>query len=168
MHRRAVLRSLSAGVVAAAGGCIANGRVAMDKSESVNIEPMDGWWTELPDVKGSGALSFTVRANQKFDVYYFQTEQNFTHYKNYLYKDDDSKTPSGHQKISRAAVPKGDSDKYEVKVPDDGGRESIDTEGTHFFVVDHSNYGQGVRVEKFEEPLDAFVDLKVINKTSPI
>jgi len=168
MHRRAVLKSLSVGVVAATGGCVAGGRVAMDKSESVTVEPKDGWWSKLPDVNGDGALSFTVRADQRFDVYYFQSEEAFTSYKTYLYKDDDSEMPSGHDEISQAAVPKSDSDKYEVQVPDDGGRKSIDTEGAHFFVVDHSNYGDGIRIEEFGEPLDAFVDLKLVEKTSPI
>ena len=168
MHRRAVLKSLSVGLVAATGGCIANGRVAMDKSQSVTVEPEDGWWSELPDVGGNGALSFTVRADQQFDVYYFQGESPLNSYKNYLYKDDDSKMPDGHDDISQAAVPKSGSDEYEVKVPNDGGRESIDTEGTHFFVIDHSNYGKGVRVEEFGEPLDAFVDLKIIEQTSVI
>jgi hypothetical protein len=168
MHRRAVLKSLSVGVVAATGGCIGSGRVAMDKSESVTVEPKDGWWAELPDVKGNGALSFTVRADQRFDVYYFQSEEAFSSYKTYLYKGDDSEMPSGHDEISQAAVPKSSGEKYEVKVPNDGGRENIETEGTHFFVVDHSNYGDGFRVEEFGDPLDAFVDLKVIEKTSPI
>jgi hypothetical protein len=168
MHRRAVLKSLSAGVVAATGGCVASGRVAMEESQSVTVEPQDGWWEELPDIAGDGALSFTIRADQRFDVYYFQSKSAFDHYKNYLYKDDDSKTPSGHDEISQAAVPKADSEKFEVKVPDDGGRQSIDTEGTHFLVVDHSNYGDGIRVEEFGDSLSAFVDLKVIENTSPI
>jgi hypothetical protein len=168
MHRRAALKTLSVGLVAATGGCVANGRVVMDKSQSVTVEPEDGWWSELPDVGEDGALSVTVRADQRFDVYYFQSEDTFTSYKNYLYKGDDSNTPSGHDEISQAAVPKSGSDKYEVKVPNDGARKSIDTEGKHFFVVDHSNYGDGVRVEEFGEPLDAFVDLKVIKQTSPI
>jgi hypothetical protein len=168
MHRRAVLRALSLGVVAAMGGCIANGRIAMDKSEGVTVEPQDGWWSELPSVGGDGALSFTVRADQRFDVYYFQSESAFNSYKNYLYKGDDSEMPSGHDDISQASVPKSGGEKYEVKVPNNGGRESIDTEGTHYFVVDHSNYGSGVRVKEFGEPLDAFVDLKVIEQNSPI
>lgn len=168
MYRRAVLKSLSLGAVTATGGCIANGRVAMDKSQSVTVEPSEGWWSELPDVKGDGALSFTVRADQRFDIYYFQNQSAFNSYKQYLYKDDDSEMPSGHDEISQAAVPKNGSDKYEVKVPNDGGRKSIDTEGKHFFVVDHSNYGDGIRVEEFGDPLDAFVDLKVIEQTSLI
>jgi hypothetical protein len=166
MHRRAVLRSLGVGVVAAAGGCVADGRVVMDESTSTTVDPQDGWWTELPDVEGNGALSFTVRADQRFDVYYFQSGDSLTSYKNYLYRDDDSEMPSGHDRISQASVPKSNSEKYEVKVPNEGGRESIETEGTHFLVVDHSNYGKGVRVEEFGEPLDAFVDLKVIEKSS--
>jgi hypothetical protein len=168
MERRAVLRSLGVGVVAATGGCIANGRVMLDESVSTTVEAQEGWWKKLPDVEGDGALSFTVRADQRFDVYYFQNEGAFDSYKNYLYRGNDSRMPGGHDEISQASVPRSDSDKYEVKVPDDGGRRGIDTEGAHYLVVDHSNYGRGVRVEEFGEPLDAFVDLKVIDETSLI
>jgi len=168
MERRAVLRSLGVGVVAATGGCVANGRVAVDESKSVTIEPTKGWWMELPDVQGDGALSYTVRADQQFDVYYFQREASLTHYKNYLYKGDDSKMPGGHEKLSQAAIPDEDSGKFEVEVPEDGGRRSIDTEGSHYFVVDHSNYGRGVRVESSQDRLNAFVDLKLYENTSII
>ncbi|WP_340098026.1 hypothetical protein [Salinibaculum salinum] len=168
MYRRAVLRTMGAGVVAATSGCVANGRVAVDLSESVTVEPTEGWWTELPDVDGDGALSFTVRADQLFDVYYFQREDSLTHYKNYLYKDDESEMPGGHDEISQAAIPNDDESKYEVNVPEDGGRRSIDTEGSHYFVVDHSNYGMGARVEASQDRLNAFVDLKLYENTSII
>jgi hypothetical protein len=168
MNRRAALRTMGIGIVAATAGCVANGRVAVDESTSIRVEPTKGWWLELPDVKGDGALSYTVRANQQFDVYYFQSEQSLTHYKNYLYKGDDSTMPDGHEDFSQAAIPDGDSGKFEVEVPEDGGRKSIDTEGSHYFVVDHSNYGRGVRVESSQDQLDAFVDLKLYENTSII
>ncbi len=168
MQRRAVLRSIGVGVVAVSGGCVANGRVAVDMSESVTVEPAEGWWTELPDVDGDGALSFTVRANQMFDIYYFQQEDSLTKYKNYLYKDDDSEMPGGHEEISQASIPTDDESKYEVKIPGDGGRKSIDTEGSHYFVVDHSNYEMGARVESSQDRLNAFIDLKLYENTSVI
>jgi len=185
MERREFLSAVGAGVAVAASGCIGDGRVLMDKSESVTVEPLDGWWEKLPGVGGDGALSVTVRADQKFQIYYFTSQGPFEQYTEYVGDDRGAATrragtasatptthrqgsmPSGHGDISQAAVPVEDGTKYEVQVPDDGGRKSIDTEGDHYFVVDHSNYGM-VPVDQFQEPLDAFVDLKVIESTSPL
>lgn len=185
MERRRFLSTVGTGVVVAASGCIGDGRVLMDKSESVTVKPLDGWWEKLPEVGGDGALSVTVRADQKFQVFYFTSKGPLEQYTEYVGDDRGTETrregtasatatarrqgsmPSGHGDISQAAVPVEDSNKYEVQVPDDGGRKSIDTDGNHYFVVDHSNYGM-VPVEQFQEPLDAFVDLKVIESTSPL
>lgn len=187
MDRRTYLSSLSAGTVAAVAGCVADGRVALEISEGVTVDPLNGWSKKLPDVEGDGALSLTIRADQRFDIYYFTSDDTFEQYKNYVYQREattpegegtatatanataantPSSMPSGHDDVSQAAVPKSDSEKYEVQVPDDGGRKSIETTGAHYFVVDHSNYGNGVRVDRFGDPLDAFIDLKVIDKRS--
>lgn len=168
MDRRGFLTSVSAGLVGATSGCVADGRVVMEKSENVMIDAQKGWWEELPDVEGNGALSFSIRANKRFDVYYFTTEEAFNSYKAYVYNDDSSAMPRGHEDISQAAVPKEGTDEYEVKVPSGDGRKSIDTKGSHYLVVDHSNYGDGIQVDEYGDPLEAFVDLKVIDEDSLI
>ncbi len=198
MRRRAFLASLGAGVAATTGGCVADGRVAREIAKEVRIEPLTAWWEELPSVGGNGALSLTVRADQQFDVYYFTDKSTFSQYRLYIYNraqtdgattndttaestgnttttggnttaaTSDSSMPAGHDDISQAAVPKGDSDKYEVQVPDDGGRRSIETEGAHYLAIDHSNYGAGVEVKRFQDPLSPFIDLKVIDEESII
>lgn len=201
MNRRAFLSSLGVGTVAVTSGCVADGRVALDVSEEVTVEPLDGWWEELPDVEGNGALSLDIRADQRFDVYYFTSKAEFNRYKIYVYNTapadapttDETATngtatngtatqttdnattdrrgtsvPTGHEEVSQAAVPRGGGDKYEVQVPNDGGRKSVETEGEHYLVVDHSNYGSGVQVERFQDPLRPFVDLKVIDEDSII
>ncbi|MFC7133522.1 MULTISPECIES: twin-arginine translocation signal domain-containing protein [Salinibaculum] len=165
MDRRSFL-SAAAGVVAATSGCIGDGRVVLDRQKSVTIQPGMGWWAKLPDVGGNGALSFTVRAEQPFDVYYFTGADSFGHYETYVTGGDPPRMPPGHRTLSQAAVER--DGEFGVQVPRDGGRESIDTEGEHYFAVDHSNYGAGVPVEQYGDPLQAFVDLKVIEEQSPL
>jgi len=199
MRRRAFLASFGAGVAATTGGCVADGRVALEITKEMTIKPLTAWWEELPNVGGNGALSLTARADQQFDVYYFTEEAAFSQYRLYIYNraqtdgattngttaestenttttggnttaatTGDSSMPAGHDDISQAAVPKGDSDKYEVQIPDDGGRKTIETEGAHYLAIDHSNYGAGVEVERFQDPLSPFIDLKVIDEESII
>jgi len=59
-----------------------------------------------------------------------------------------------------------DSGLYEATTADGGNRESVETAGPYYFAVDHSNYRMETRVEEFDDPLTAFVDLKVIRKRS--
>jgi hypothetical protein len=165
MNRRSVL-SLLAGATLGTGGCITGGRVAMERNTTVTIQPERGWWASLPDVGGNGALSVTIRAEQPFDVYYFTSQETFDHYRTYVQGGEPEATPRGHRDISQAALSRGEE--YGVKIPADGGRKGIDTSGEHFFVVDHSNYGTGVPVERYGDPLQAFVDLRVIDKGSPL
>ncbi len=166
MNRRSFLSTLAAGSVVATGGCIGGGRVVLERNKTVSVQPGMGWWVKLPSVGGNGALSFVTRASQPFDVYYFTDATGFEHYETYVKGGEPAEMPPGHKKLSQAAVER-DGD-YGVKEPEDGGRYSISTEGDHYFVVDHSNYGSGVPVDEYGEALSVFVDLKVIKEQSPI
>jgi hypothetical protein len=167
MNRRTVLATAAAVCAAGSGGCVAGGRVVHDIQEEVAVGPGRAKVYEITDVDGSGAVSYTVRADQRFDVYYFPGESAFTHYEQYLAGETPSEMPSGHGTLSTRAVPTADGG-YEAAVPDGGGREPVSVESTHYFVVDHTNYGDGVRVEETDERLSAFVNLTAYNKMLPI
>ena len=166
MDRRSFLSSLVGGAVVGVSGCVGGGRVVLERNRTVTIQPEMGWWAKLPSVGGNGALSFTVRAEQPFDVYYFTSPDSFTYYETYVKGGDPEQMPPGHRRLSQAAVER--DGEYGVKEPTDGGRRNISTEGDHYFVVDHSNYGAGVPVDEYGRELNAFVDLKVIKEQSPI
>lgn len=132
------------------------------------IEAGRGWAYEITDVDGNGAISYTVRADRQFDIYYFTSAGDYGQYRSFVGGDEPDQMPSGHSRLTRAAVHNEDRDLYEAKMPADGGRKSISVEETHYFVVDHSNYGMGVPVEDHAEPLDAFVDLTAYDERLPI
>jgi len=163
-----MLATLSAGVVVGLGGCVAGGRVVHEKQKSVTVPPHRGWVTEITDVDGKGAVSYTVRAEQRFDVYYFTARADYERYDTFVGGDTPEEMPSGHSELSQGAVRNEERELFEVKVPDDGGRKNITAESTHYFVVDHSNYGMGVPVADQADPLSAFVDLTAYNNTAPI
>lgn len=166
MERRSFLATVLAGSVGATAGCIGGGRVELEINKSLTaINPEMGWWKKLPDVEGNGALDFLVRAERPFEVFYFPSEDAFSHYETYVKGGTPSKKPRGDRDISRVATEH--DGKYVAEVPKDGSRKSIDTEGTHYFVVDHSNYGL-VPVDQYGKNLDPFVNLKVIKEQSPI
>lgn len=168
MNRRTVLATVAVGTTGGLTGCIAGGRVVHDEKRSVMIEAGKGWSFEITGVDGKGAVSYSVRANRQFDVYYFTSPEAYDRYQAFLSGEEPSKTPRGHSEFSRAAVQAEEGDHFEATVPEDGGRKSVTIENTHYFVVDHSSYGMGVPVEKGTDPLDAVVDLTVYKKTMPI
>lgn len=168
MDRRTFLAVATLGSAVGTAGCVAGGRVVQEQQRSILVEPGRGWTNEISEVDGDGELSYTVRAGQRFDVYYFTSTEAYDHYRAFLSGEDPPETPDGHGDFSRAAVHNDDRDLYEAKVPSDGGRAPISVEDTHYFVVDYSNYGMGVPVEERADPLDAFVDLVVFENTLPI
>lgn len=166
MNRRSFLVSAATGAAVGTAGCVSRGRVVLKRTRTVTVEPEMGWWVELPDVSGNGALFINIRAAQPFDVYYFTDSETFDRYRTYVGGDEPDSMPSGHPEISQTAIKRGHE--YGVTEPEEGNRRSISTEGEHYFVVDHSNYGMGVPVDTHGDPLNAFVDLKIIDEWLPI
>jgi hypothetical protein len=166
MRRRAFLQS--AGIAASVGtaGCLGlGGEAIVTIQESIRVEPGSGWVEEIPDISDTGgAVSYTVRSSdRRFDVYFFVGEDEYEHYEAYVRDDDPQETPPGHEEFSKAAVPKTDAEEtFEVATKDGGAREPLDAAGPYYFVVDHSSYRMENRVEEFDEPLAAFVDLEVV------
>jgi len=169
MDRRSVLRTVGAGFLTLGAGCLGGGgEVIVSVQKDVTVNPGDAWIeTEIPDLSESGgAIEYIVRAETPFDVYFFDDEDDFAQYDAYIKGHEPDQTPAGQAKFSQTALPKDDSSLYEATTTDGGARQSVDAAGPYYFAVDHSNYRMETRVEEFDDPLTAFVDLKVIRKRS--
>ncbi|WP_276273108.1 hypothetical protein [Haloarcula litorea] len=171
MRRRAVLRSLGAGVAALGSGCVGGaGEVIVSVQRDVTVEPGRAWTREdIPDLSASGGgIEYIVRADEPFDVYFFADEDAFERYDAYIKGREPDETPAGHPEFSQTALPKDGSDLYEATTSDGGARESVEATGPYYFAVDHSSYRMETRVDEYDEPLTAFVDLKVVRRRSPV
>jgi len=169
VNRRAVLQAVGTGLVAAGSGCLGGGgEVIVNVQRNVTVKPGNAWMeTEIPDLSDSGgAIEYIVKAEKPFDVYFFTNESDFEQYDAYIKGGDPEETPPGNSDFSQAAVPKEGSDIYEATTDNGGNRQSIENSGPYYFAVDYSSYRMENRVEKFDEPLSVFVDLKVIRKRS--
>jgi hypothetical protein len=170
MRRRTYLRTLGAGAAAVASGCLGTGgEVVVSVTESIRVQPGDGWVEEIPDVSDpGGAVSYTVRSDQRaFDVYFFIGRDQYVHYDDFVSGERPADTPKGHPSFSKSAVPRDGSDGvYGAETTDDGAREPVDVTGPYYFVVDHSNYRMENRAEPTDDPLRAFVDLEVVKQRS--
>ncbi|MDS0282153.1 hypothetical protein [Haloarcula onubensis] len=171
MNRRSLLRTVGAGVVVGGSGCLGGGgEVIVSVQQDVSVDPGDAWMeTDIPNLSESGgAIEYIVRAERAFDVYFFTDESNFERYNAYIKGDDPEETPPGNDEFSQAAVPAEGKELYEATTDNGGNRQPVQTAGPYYFVVDHSNYRMENRVEEFDDPLQAFVDLKVIRNRSLI
>ncbi|WP_225335504.1 hypothetical protein [Halomicrobium urmianum] len=165
MRRRTLLRSLGAGAAAFGAGCLGfGGEVLVSVQKSVRVPAGGGWSRELPDVSDQGgAISYEATSEDgSFDVYLFR-EAEFRYYDEYVTGRDPERTPKGLQQFSKVAV-EADGGVYEAATENDGAREPLDTEGPYHFVVDHSNYRLGRRMDDHAERLSAFVDLELVEQ----
>jgi hypothetical protein len=137
-------------------------------SESVRVESGNGWNTKIPDVSDpGGAIRYVIKSeDQPFDVYFFTDQADFDSYQAFLDGEEPEETPAGHERLSKAAVPKqGEGATGHVaETNDDGAREPLETAGPYYLVVDHSSYRLENRVDMSTDHLSAFVDLEVVKK----
>jgi hypothetical protein len=173
MRRRTVLATIAAAGTVGVAGCL-GGEVVLETQESVRIDAHSGWAQEIDGVGGSGSISYTVRSeDDRFQVFYFTDAINYEKYQartagtageNGATASDPAnvEVPLGHDDLSRIAIENEERGVYETVVPRDDGRYSIDIEGTHYFVVDYSNYGVGMQVPDTAEPIQATVGLEVV------
>lgn len=164
-----MLQTIGAGLTVAGSGCLGgSGEVIVSVQKDVTVDPGDAWLEkDIPDVSDSGgAIEYIVRSETPFDVYFFTSQEDFEQYDTYIKGHEPDSTPPGNSKFSQTAIPKEGSELYEATTTDGGNRQSIDASGPYYFAVDHSSYRMETRVEKFDDPLTAFVDLKVIRKRS--
>lgn len=162
---------MGAGIFAAGSGCLGSGgEVIVSVQRDVTVEPGNAWMeTGIPDLSDSGgAIEYIVKAETPFDVYFFNDKSNFEQYDAYIKGGDPDATPPGNSEFSQAAVQAEGSDLYEATTDNGGNRQSVESPGPYYFAVDHSSYRMENRVETFDDPLQAFVDLKVIRKRSLI
>ena len=171
MNRRSVLRTVGTGLVALGSGCLGGGgEVVVSVQRDVTVDPGEAWMeTDIPDLSDSGgAIEYIVRSETPFDVYFFADESDFEQYDTFVRGHEPDRTPPGNPTFSQTAVPAEGSELYEAMTADGGNRESVETAGPYYFAVDHSNYRMETRVDEFDDPLTAFVDLKVIRNRSII
>jgi hypothetical protein len=169
VNRRTVLQTVGTGLAVAGSGCLGGGgEVIVSIQRDVSVEPGNAWMErEIPNLSDSGgAIEYIVRAEEAFDIYFFADESDFQKYDAYITGDDPEATPPGNSEFSQAAVPAEGKDLYEATTDDGGGRQSVDAAGPYYFAVDHSSYRMENRVEESDDPLQAFVDLKVIRNRS--
>ena len=171
MNRRSVLRTVGTGLAALGSGCLGGGgEVIVSVQQDVTVAPGDAWTREdIPDLSDSGgAIEYIVRSETPFDVYFFADQHDFEQYDAYIRGQEPDSTPPGNGKLSQTAIENRESGLYEATTADGGNRESVETSGPYHFAVDHSSYRMETRVEEFDDPLTAFVDLKVIRNRSLI
>lgn len=169
MRRRALLGTLASGAAVGVSGCL-GGDPVVDMQESTRIEAHRSWVQEISGVDGSASLSYDVRSeDDRFWVFYFTDESEFEYYQQQVMSDDDTgqatgdlNEPDGKQELSNIAT-QADSGVYQAAVPDGDGRHSMNIEGTHYFVVDYSNYGMGVQVPDSADPLQVSISLEVVD-----
>lgn len=167
MRRRSFLATLTTGAAVSLSGC-AEGDVVMQVQESITVEPGMGWVEKIEDVDGAGSLSFEVRSpDQRFQVFYFTAEEEYSQYEDFLAGNDPSSQPEGHSELSGSAIFNDEREAYEVVEPRGGGRNSLEIPETHYFVVDYSDYGVGRPIPDHADQLNANVELRVLEKHLP-
>jgi hypothetical protein len=170
MKRRRFLQTMGVGATAVGSGCMGGGgEVVVSVQQDVRVNPHEAWIEEeIPDVSDPGGeIQYIVKADIPFNVYFFTDRERFEQYDMYIKGRGPDKTPPGNPKFSQTAVQPEGSDIYEASTDNGGARESLDEPGPYFFAVDHSNYRMETRVDDYDDPLTAFVDLTVIQKKLP-
>jgi hypothetical protein len=168
MRRRALLATLASGATVGVTGCL-GGDPVIDLQESTRIEAHRGWVQEINGVNGSGSLSYEVRSeDSRFRTYYFTDQESFEYYQNQTLgngsanqESSDLNEPQGHEDLSKIAVQQDGV--FRAAVPDGDGRYSMKIDGTHYFVVDYSNYGMGIQVPDTANPIQVTISVEVVD-----
>jgi hypothetical protein len=163
MRRRSFLAATATGAAVGLSGCL-DGEVVMEVNETNTIPANRAWIQEIDEAEGSGGVAYTVRSeHSRFEVFYFRDNGAFQTYQQSTLGSDEipENPPTGYDPLRAIAVKNTERDAYEAVIPDDGGRHSLDFDGTHYFVVDNSNYGDiGVRDKTADLPV--VVSLEVV------
>jgi hypothetical protein len=163
MRRRSFLAATAIGVAAGLSGCL-DGEIVMDVSETNTIPANRAWVQEIDEIDGSGGIAYTVRSeDDRFEVFYFRDSEGFQTYRQATLGGDEipEDPPTGYDPLRAIAVENEERGAYEAEMPGDGGRHSLDFDGSHYFVVDNSNYGD-IGVESKTADLPVVVSLEVV------
>ncbi|MFC7073625.1 hypothetical protein ACFQJ7_15505 [Halovenus rubra] len=163
MKRRSFLATTALGATVGLSGCL-DGKPVLTLDKSEIVPPERGLIEKIEDVDGSGEIKYTIRSeHNRFEVFYFRDPAAFTTYQKVTLGGDEmpEKPPTGYQPLRAVAAKNSEQGAYEAKMPTDGGRHSLDFDGTHYLVVDHSNYGN-IEVPDMTDELQVFVGLEVI------
>lgn len=158
------MTTVVAGNTVGLSGCL-EGEIVLDVSVSETVPAHRGWAQEITGVDGSAEISYTVRSeSDRFEVFYFTSPEEFHTYQEFTLggNEDIEERPDGYGALRAVAVKNEERDVYEAAMPGDGGRHSLTIDGTHYFVVDHSNYGE-IEVEKTADDLRVVVRLEVVD-----
>lgn len=163
MKRRSFLLAAAVGTTAGMSGCL-EGELVLDVTESTQIPPHRGWVQEIDDADGSGELSYAVRSGDgRFEVFYFTDAGEFQTYQEFTLggEDDIEDQPRGLEELRAVAVENDERGIYEAAFPGDGGRHPMEFDGTHYLVVDHSNYGD-LTVPDTADALSVTIEVEVV------
>lgn len=164
MRRRSFLATGVLGGAVVLSGCLGGDVVHELSGKTVRVEPQEGWVEEIEPLDSSGEVEYTVRSEDtRFQVFYFDDPDEYAAYERFMSGDVPPDQPEGNRTLSTTAVFEEDRDIYEATVPQGGGRESVDIENAHYFVVDYSNYGVGPDVTEYDDALRATVSLRVVD-----
>lgn len=167
MDRRTLLRAGLVGVATALSGCL-GGEVVHEVRRQVRVEPGEYWLSRLPSVDGNGAISYSVRADQRFDLYVFTDQEDLDAYQTYHENRQPERTPTGHNRLGGIAASTDEPGRFVAQTDNDGSRESYSAESEWYFVVDHSAYAGGIPPGEHPDALSAFVDLQIVDKQLPL
>lgn len=138
------------------------GEVVHDVQRQVRIAPGQYWVSQVPPVEGGGAMSYTIRAQQRFDLYVFTEETAYGQYEAFHQNGTPPETPSGHRDLSATAVRSENGDGFVVQTEDGGARQSFESQSQSYVVLDNSAYGMGADPGETTEPLRGTLELQVV------
>lgn len=166
MRRRRFLTGVATGAVVGTAGCM-GGEVLLSKDEMVSVPPGDGRIFELPS--DGDEIEYIARDDRPFSVYVFGSESARETYETYIDEGEEAPDdrPSGVGSLSKRTIQiRGSPDQLYEASTEDKGRESLNVDGTGFFVLDNSNYEDDPSAN--DERLTVQLTLKIISSTLPI
>jgi hypothetical protein len=162
MRRRSFLAATAMGATMGVTGCL-EGEPVAQVNTSERVAAHSGWVREITEPSGAGEISYNVESeHNRFEVFYFRDEGRFRTYEQVVFGSAEmpDEPPEGYNKLRGTAIENG-SGVYTAEMPTDGSRYDIDFDGTHYFVVDNSNYGN-INVESTTEHLPVVINLEVV------
>jgi hypothetical protein len=162
MKRRSFLATTAMGATVGVSGCL-EGKPVAEVNTSERISAHSGWVRDIKEPDGSGEIGYTVKSeHSRFEVFYFRDASAFRTYEQCVFGNEEipEDQPRGYSTLGLRAT-QNEGGVYEAKMPADGSRHQLDFDGTHYFVVDNSNYGT-IGVESMTENLPVVINLEVV------
>lgn len=169
MRRREFLAATGIGAAAGLAGCLGE-EIIVEFQELVRLQGGDGWTQKIEEPSGSAKLKYSAQSeDDRFEVFYFTDESEYTKYKEFVSLDTDSKDEkvrnignrqTGHKDLSSIARNMEDEGVFQAKKPDSG-RYSMDFDSTHYIALDYSNYGK-LPLENRNSDIQITIEFEVV------